>query len=566
MSLKPVAQRLLAYAAPQRGRLLLSVVFFLLGSAVEPIVPWLFKKLLDSGFSAAAAFPLWVVPVVVIGLFMARGLLSFSGSYLMNSAAANVVLSLRRDLMNSLLGADARLYSTMSPGVMVNKVMNDPVNAFSSLTGALTTLLRDSTAFVFLMGYLIYLDWKLTLISMTVLPGLVFMVRRLHKRLARVGTLEYESQQRLAGVVDETARAWRVIRTFDAGEFEHERFSREAGTLRGLNIKRTTASALLTPMTQIVAAVGVSLILTLAVWQARQGLATVGEFVSFITALLMTISPMRHLTDVSQPIINGLVVAQGCFSLLDTPQEQDPGTGRLEPCRGDIRFDRVTVRYDPSAQPALNALSLDIRAGQTIALVGASGSGKTTLISALLGFVPPESGSISLDGVDIGSLTRKNLRRHFAVVSQDIVLFDGSIAQNVAYAQDSDPARIEHCLRAANLWDFVSSLPEGVATHVGNNGSRLSGGQRQRLAIARALYKNSAVWIFDEATSALDSESEQIVQQSIDHWSGDKTMILIAHRLSTVRKADRIFVLSNGGELRARSGVYAAMVAAQSHD
>lgn len=571
MSLKPVAARLLRYARPQRSRLALSVVFFLLSSAIEPVVPWLFKHLLDSGFSAAAAFPLWIIPVIVVGLFMARGLFSFCGSYLLNSASATTVMALRRDLMSALLGADARLYASLSPGVAVNKVMSDPVNAFSSLTGALTTLLRDSTAFVFLIGYLVYLDWKLTLLSMTVLPGMVFVVRRLHKRLARVGTLEYESQQRLAGIVDETTRAWRVIRTFDAGDFEHARFSQEARTLRGLTIKRSTASSLLTPLTQIGAALGVSLILTLAVWQARQGQATVGEFVSFITALLMTISPMRHLTDVSQPIINGLVVAQGCFGLLDTPQEVDPGTQSLSGYRGGIAFEQVTVRYDEGARPALDRIALDVAPGQTVALVGASGSGKTTLISALLGFVPLAEGRITLDGIDAGSLTRRSLRQQFAVVSQDIVLFDGSIAQNVAYAQEVDPQRIEQCLRAANLWDFVSRLPEGTETLVGTNGSRLSGGQRQRLAIARALYKDSAVWIFDEATSALDSESEQVVQQSIERWTGNKTLILIAHRLSTVRKADRIFVLSDGriieagsdAELRARRGVYASMVDAQ---
>lgn len=574
MSLKPVARRLLRYASPHKGRFMGSVLCFLLGSAVEPAIPALFKKLLDSGFSAADAFPLWTVPVVVIGLFALRGTLSFCGSYLLSSGSSKVVLAIRSELITALLRADAQLFSHLSPGIAVSKIINDPLSSATSITGAFTTIMRDTTAFVFLFGYLVYLNPELTLISMVVLPALVFMVRRLHKRLARVGTLEYDSNQRLAGTVDDITRAWRVIRTFDAADFERGRFIQEARHLRGLTVKRASASALMTPMTQIVVALGIALILTIALWQARQGASTIGEFVSFITALLMTISPMRHLTDVSQPILNGLVVARGCFELLDTPPEHDPGTQVLDRCDGRLAVKNLKVMYDEgSHRPALSNLTMDLPAGKTTALVGHSGAGKTTLINALLGFVSPTQGSIEIDGHDISTLTRKSLRRQFAVVSQDIVLFDGSIADNVAYAQDTDRDRVRQCLEAANLWDYVSALPQGMDAPIGTNGSRLSGGQRQRLAIARALYKDSSIWIFDEATSALDSESESVVQQSIERWGGNKTLILIAHRLSTVRKADHIHVMADGNvvesgtdaELRAQGGVYASMVASQSH-
>ena len=340
-----------------------------------------------------------------------------------------------------------------------------------------------------------------------------------------------------------------------------------------MTLKNVAAGASMTPLTQVVASIGVALILTLALIEANQGRATVGEFVGFITAMLMTISPMRHLTDVSQPIINGLVGARACFALMDTPPEPDHGRRELDPaqCQGDIRFERVRLTYPGSEQPALRDLELEIPAGRTVALVGPSGSGKTTVISSMLGFVAPSEGRVTLDGIDIQEIRKSSLRRQFAVVSQDIVLFDGPIADNVAYAQPKDPARIEACLKAANLWDFVQSLPEGLDTTIGANGSRLSGGQRQRLAIARALYKNARIWVFDEATSALDTESERVVQQSIERWHGEKTLVLIAHRLSTVRNADRIYVLSDGRvvesgnhqQLMDRGGLYAGMVQAQ---
>ncbi|AKJ30632.1 lipid ABC transporter permease [Caldimonas brevitalea] len=537
-------------------------------------MPALFKQLLDSGFKAQLGFPLWMVPVAVIGLFATRGLLAFVGTYLFNWSTSQAVLALRRDLIRSVMNADASLYNSLSPGVAATRVINDPQGATSALASSVTTILRDGTTLVALLGYLFYLNWKLTLVSLITMPLLALVVRKVQKRVLSVGTHSYESQIRLVGIVDDITRAWRVVRTFDAAEFEARRFEAEAQKLRRATLKTVAAGATMTPLTQVVASTGVALILALALAEANRGSSTVGEFVAFITAMLMTISPMRHLTDVTQPIVGGLIGARACFDLMDTPPEPDKGTREVDNCAGELRFDQVDVLYPGSDRPALNGLSLDIPAGATIALVGPSGAGKSSIVNAALGFVAPSAGCITLDGVDVQSIRKASLRKQFAVVSQDIVLFDGSIADNVAYAQPKDAARIEACLRAANLWEFVSGLPEGVQTTIGTNGSRLSGGQRQRVAIARALYKNAKVWIFDEATSALDTESERVVQQSIERWQGEKTLILIAHRLSTVRNADRIYVLSDGRvvesgthkDLMERGGLYAGMVQAQAMD
>jgi subfamily B ATP-binding cassette protein MsbA len=562
------------YVRGEVRMLSLALLFFVMGAAVEPAVPWLFKKLLDSGFKEGLSYPLWVVPIVVVGLFFVRGTANFAGAYTMNSATSAVVLALRRDLMRALLRADAKLFTTISPGLAVTKIINDPQFSAQALGGSAISLIKDATTLMFLVGYLFYLNWQLTILSMVTLPLLGLTVKLVQKRLAIVGQAQYQAQQQLISTVDDNARAWKVVRTFDAADFELARFDRQAVFHRRMTMKQVATSSMVTPTTQVVAAMGVSIILTLALWQASHGAQTVGEFVSFITALLMAISPLRHLTDVYQPINGALITLQGALEIMNSPPEPDLGTADMPSCKGQIRFDKVWLEYEGSPTPALKGLDLTIKAGETIALVGSSGAGKTTVVNTLLRFANPSQGQILLDDVPIDTLKLASLRRHFAVVSQDIVLFEGSVAENVAYASPIglDRQKVEQCLRAANLWTHIEQQPDGMDMPVGTNGSRLSGGQRQRLAIARALYRDAAVWIFDEATSALDSESEAVVQKSIEALRGSKTLILIAHRLSTIRNADRIYVMSEGqvieqgahAELMALGGTYAGLVRLQS--
>ena len=563
--------RLKRYFWPHRSGVVVSIAAFALASATEPMIPKLMQIALDDGFVAQPSFSLWMVPVALIGLFLVRGLLSFVGSYSLGRSTSRAVLDIRHELAAALLRADAAVFSRFPPGLAVSKVINDPLNIANQFSGAAMTLLRDGTTALALLAYLFWVNWQLTALSLAVVPLLAVSVRAVHKRILRVNHANYEAQNRLVSVVDDLARSWRVIRSFGAVDFEQARFDRGAKEVQRTTMKTAAASALMTPISQTIASIGVALIVTLAMHQGRTGAATVGSFAAYVAALLLLVSRTRHLTDISQPIIGALVVARGCFELLDAPEEPDRGTAGVEHARGEIVLDALTVSYPDAERPALDGLTLRVAPGSTVALVGASGAGKTTVVNALLGFTAPSSGRIELDGIAVPEWRKALLRRQFAVVSQDIVLFDASIAANVVYAAPRDEARLNECLRAAALSDLVSSLPGGVEATIGVNGARLSGGQRQRLAIARALYKDAPIWIFDEATSALDTESERAIQQALVRWHGQKTMVLIAHRLSTIRHADAIFVLEDGrvvecgshDELVAANGRYARSVAMQ---
>ena len=567
-----LARRLGPFVYPYRWGAVLTVLAYLCLAGTEWLLPKLISYAFDDEGFTKDAYPLWMVPVVLIGLYAVRGASSFAGQYLFHWTQTRSVLDFRTALVSSLLRLDAQAYTRMQPGTAVTKVVNDPQQILQ-LTGDVgIALLRDGLAGVGFVVYLFYLNWQLTLMALVVTPVMALVMKKVNQRMRQMSTRSYDSQLVLVNKVDDITRAWRVVRQFGAADYERQRFIDAALEVRRYNLKAAAASALAQPVSQLVASVGLSLIICLALWQARSDGTGVQHFVTYVAALLLLLSKLRHLSDLTSQLTRASVIAKSCLELLDAPPEADTGTQELPgPAHGEIVMEDVSLTYPGAARPALDGLSLGFGAGKTTALVGASGAGKSSIIHLLLGFGRPDAGHIRLDGADIELLTRTSLRRQFAVVSQDIVLFDDSVANNIAYAQPRDEAKLEQVLRAAHLWDFVQTLPDGAETPVGANGSKLSGGQRQRLAIARALYKDAPIWIFDEATSALDTESERAVQQALAAWSGRKTLIVIAHRLSTIRDADAIHVLGAGklvetgthADLIARDGAYAAMVRAQ---
>jgi subfamily B ATP-binding cassette protein MsbA len=562
---------LLPYFAASKKLWIAAALATVVSSMTDPMLPALMKQLLDRGFDSEG-FPLWSVPLAVLVLFAVRGTAGFLADLALARITQDGLLAMRRDMFARLLDARFGLFKEQNATTLSNTVVYEVQNGATMLTNALIALLKDALTAVALLGYLIYLNWKLTLIVFVIVPGVAVIMRTLSKRLYRLARSTQTSVNDLAYVVEENVLAVRVVRLHGAEAEQMQRFSGLSNLLRRLSLKSAAASAAITPLTHMLAAGALSAVICIALWQNRSsGALTVGGFAAFISALLMMISPIKKLSEAASPIARGLAAVQRGIDLIEGTPAETQGTHNPGRARGEITLRDVSVVYEADGAPALDHVNLDIQPGQIVALVGPSGSGKTTLANLLPRFVAPTSGTVSLDGHEVSSWRLDALRRQFALVSQDVVMFNDTLARNITMGSAFDQKRLNECIAGANLQDLVDSLPQGLETVTGHNATTLSGGQRQRLAIARALYKDAPVLILDEATSALDTVSERLVQQALQTLMAGRTTLIIAHRLSTIEHADRVVVLDHGRiaesgshrELLDQGGLYAKLHALQ---
>ena len=562
--------RIAPYFAHSRRGFVMVIAGALVGALTEPMIPALLKTLLDSGFKAGA-LPLWMIPIAIVGLFAVRGLAGFVAQYGLSWAANRGTLAMRTAMFERLLTAQPALFTRHAASSLTNTVTFEVQSGANQLVYSLLSLVKDSFTLVALLGYLLWLNWQLTLFVAILFPAVALVMRTLSRRLHRLAVEGQQANDELAYVVEENVLAWRIVRLHGAAQTQAARFGRVSETLRRLSLKSVVAAATMTPVTQVLAACALSAVIVLALVQSGSTGTTVGSFTAFVTAMLLLITPIKHLSEVAGPITRGLASLERGVTLIEESSVEQSGGFDPGRARGELEIRAVSVLYGGTQFPALNEISAQLKVGESVALVGPSGAGKSTLVNLLPRFLEPSSGSLLLDGTPVREWDVAALRRQFALVSQDVVLFNDTVLANVALGGAIDREKVRSALQAANLIEFVDSMPQGIDTPIGHNGDRLSGGQRQRMAIARAIYKDAPILILDEATSALDSESERQVQQALEHLMSGRTSLVIAHRLSTIERADRIIALDGGRivetgthvELLARGGLYARLHALQ---
>ncbi|HET6756158.1 MAG TPA: lipid A export permease/ATP-binding protein MsbA [Burkholderiales bacterium] len=566
-------RRLLSYARPYLRVFFASVFGMVLIAMTQPAIPALMKSLLDGSFVDKDPTLIQLMPLAIIVIMLVHGIGSFLSEYCASWVGNKVVLDLRDSLFRKLVQLPTSYFENVSSGNVISKLTFDVAQVAAAATNVLTVLIKDGLTILGLICWLLYLNWKLTLIALSFAPPIVLIIVIASRRLRAMSRQAQDAMGEITRVLQEATEAHKVVKVFGGQDYETRRFFVRANSLRRYLMKQEQTSALSWPIVQLVTALGLAVIVYLAILQSQAAETTVGGFVSFVVASLMLTPPLKRLTKINEHLQRGLAASESVFRVLDEEPEPDLGGIVLPYARGELRFDRVSFSYGNPDSSALNDISLAIKPGETVALVGPSGSGKTTLVNLIPRFYHPTTGRISLDGHDLESLELKSLRANVALVSQEVILFDDTVAANIAYGVlgDTSESDIIAAAKAAHAWEFIQDMPEGLRTLVGENGVKLSGGQRQRIAIARAFLKNAPVLILDEATSALDTESERHVQAALEELLQGRTTIVIAHRLSTVEKAGRIVVLDKGRiaevgshrDLLQKNGLYAQLYRVQ---
>ncbi len=562
-------KRLLGYAWPYRGAFILAVLAMALMAGSETGFAILLKPIMDSAFVEKNPEFVERLPLLLIGVFLLRAIGGFVSTYGMAWVARKVVFDLRQDMFSRLLRLPTRYYDRHASATLMAKLVYDVEQVAEGSTRALTVVIKDTLASLALFGWLVVLNWKLTLVFGILLPLITYLVRFASKRFRQISLRIQDSIGTIAHVAKEAIQGHRIVKSYGSQEFEDENFRQVNNQNRHQAMKRSAVTAASVPVAGMLAGLAIVIIIAIASRQAINGQITAGEFVSYLGAMLMMLAPVRRLAKINEIIQAAVAAAGSLFALIDEPEEPQAGTQPVEQISGALEIKELHFRYSEEEEEILKGVSFSVPTGSTVALVGPSGSGKSTLAALLMRFYSATRGRIESDSINILDIPLKDWRRQVALVTQETVLFDDTIARNITYGspESVDSNRLFSAAHAARVDEFADHLGLGLDTRVGEHGVLLSGGQRQRITIARALYKNTPLLVLDEATSSLDSESEHWVQQAIRNLSRDRTTIIVAHRLSTIEHADEILVLDQGlivergthAVLLARNGLYAQL-------
>jgi len=568
-----IYKRLLSYVRPHRGLFAVSIFGFLIYSSTQPLFAALITQIIDTLQTKSRA-GMYYLPLFLTGLVAVRGIGAYLGNYFLAKVSLNVIHALRCEIFNKYTQLPTAHFDANNSGYMISRITHNVGQVAQATTDAVRKFVQEGLTSVGLLGYLFYSNWRLSLVFVVIAPIIAVLVRFVSKRLRTLSKRIQESVGDMTHITSELVNGHRVVRSYGGEDYERRRFLESSLYNRRQSLKLTTTGALHSQIMQLIIALSLSFLMYMALFFMEQ--ASVGEFVGYLTAAFLLPKPIRQLSDANSDIQKGIAAAESVFLILDEPGEPDEGTYAVERAKGALEFKNLSFQYPGATEPALKGISFKAEPGQTIALVGASGGGKSTLANLVSRFYAHESGEILLDGVEINSYTLANLRKQLALVTQQVTLFNDTIANNIAYGALA-PANREAIIAAAKdayAMEFVAKLGQGIDTEIGENGVKLSGGQRQRLALARALLKDAPLLILDEATSALDTESERYIQAALQKVMRNRTTLVIAHRLSTIENADMILVMEHGSivergshaELIEKNGAYARLHQMQFQD